>query len=862
MKNTNLPRLCRALSLTIAAITVCLPAQAQTVVRTWDGEGSDILWNNATNWSGDTVPLTGSNGIAVFDSTSPLAAPTVDLGGNRFTGTLVISNVANGVIVTGSTGNLLTLAGGGIDMSAATDDLTFTNSTGWALSGNGSINVATGRTLTWTTGSRLNGASNTLTGEGTKTGNFLMLATAVGSSNMSTMSAGTLNLTVTGMSVGFATNSTATFFQTGGTVNITGGGINIGQQVGSSGTYELSGGTLNITSGNLSVGQSSNAASAIFRQTGGTVSLGTGINALVGTGAGSSNNLLEISGGNFTQAPGGALFSVGRNSDATATISGTANVSVNNLHVVDTVAASGTDAVLNINGGTFSAATIASIANNTAGGSTAVINLNGGVAELPALPSARSAGSTAIINFNGGVLRPAAASAAYLSGFTEANLTANGAIFEVLSGRDITVAQVLQNATAQAGTLRLDGSGVLTLTASNTFTGGTTVSSNGVLRAGSAAALGSGTITLGNGATLASDSSTARTLTNNFVATGSSVTFGQASGGTGNLTLGAPGQSFDIGTGNLTLNTAVASVSLNAALTNSGSITKTGAGVLQLNAANSFNGLTIAEGVVAVVANAGVAGTLGSGNVTNNATLRFARNAANTTNTFANIISGSGSIEKTNATTVILTGDNSYSGTTTVTGGALIINGDQSGATGALSVGSGATLGGSGTIGGNTLIQSGGTLAPGNSPGVLTVLGDLTLEGAVVMELNGLGRGTEYDGINVGGILTYGGTLTLNFGTTFNAGGSFNLFQFDTGNSTNSFASISLAGSYDGSLTRNGNTWTGTISGLDFAFYEETGNLDVVPEPSTVSLLVIAGLGLAGHVLRRRGRARDGRVRQ
>jgi hypothetical protein len=59
-----------------------------------------------------------------------------------------------------------------------------------------------------------------------------------------------------------------------------------------------------------------------------------------------------------------------------------------------------------------------------------------------------------------------------------------------------------------------------------------------------------------------------------------------------------------------------------------------------------------------------------------------------------------------------------------VGGGTLAIDGNQSGATGAVSVASGAALGGTGSIGGAVTIS--GSLRPGNSIGVLTVANDVT----------------------------------------------------------------------------------------------------------------------------------------
>jgi hypothetical protein len=110
------------------------------------------------------------------------------------------------------------------------------------------------------------------------------------------------------------------------------------------------------------------------------------------------------------------------------------------------------------------------------------------------------------------------------------------------------------------------------------------------------------------------------------------------------------------------------------------------------------------------------------------------------------------------------------------------------------------------------------------------------------MEINGTTRGTEYDGINVTGLLSYGGNLTLTFGQTFSAGSyTFNLFN--SGSQSGSFNAITLAGSYTGSLLNNSGIWSGS-SGLDsFEFSQSNGLLSLtvaVPEPGTWVLLGIA----------------------
>lgn len=71
---------------------------------------------------------------------------------------------------------------------------------------------------------------------------------------------------------------------------------------------------------------------------------------------------------------------------------------------------------------------------------------------------------------------------------------------------------------------------------------------------------------------------------------------------------------------------------------------------------------------------------------------------------------------------------------------------------GTLLLGSGGVLGGSGgTLQVGTLVVDGGTLAPGNSPGTLTIDGDLEiLSGSLLLEIEGFGAG-QFDVLNVTG---------------------------------------------------------------------------------------------------------------
>ena len=534
---------------------------------------------------------------------------------------------------------------------------------------------------------------------------------------------------------------------------------------------------------------------------------------------------------NFTVA-GTNTYNIGglMGSDALAIGVNTISVGANNANTTYSGAISGTGgAVTKVGSGTLTLSGV-----NTYTGGTSI---NGGVLRV----SSRDNFANRLLSLDGGTLEITA----NITGLNSANnttLNAGGGTIRV--GDDIL---------GDWGSAQITGTGALTKTGAgtlviasgsvnNNYSGGTFIN-EGVLSINKASALGdTASVVTFNGAKLLTTATLATTRA---------------------TTLNASGGNFEVASG--------ATNTWNGVVSGTGKLVKSGDGVLTLGGVNTFEGGVDINGGVLQINSNNRLGSAGGAVSFNGGTLRAVSNvganrattlnasggnfevASGATNTWSGVVSGTGNLTKSGAGALILGGNSSYTGTTTVNGGILVVNGTNSSANGLLTVNSGGTLGGAGTIGGNTLIQSGGTLAPGNSPGVLTILGDLTLEGAVVMELNGLGRGTEYDGINVGGMLTYGGTLTLNFGTAFSTGGSFNLFDFT--NSSGNFESISLTGQYVGSLTRSGNTWTGTISGQDFAFYEETGNLNVVPEPTTVSLLIVAGLGLAGHVLRRRSRA-------
>jgi T5SS/PEP-CTERM-associated repeat protein/autotransporter-associated beta strand protein len=130
------------------------------------------------------------------------------------------------------------------------------------------------------------------------------------------------------------------------------------------------------------------------------------------------------------------------------------------------------------------------------------------------------------------------------------------------------------------------------------------------------------------------------------------------------------------------------------------------------------------------------------------------------------------------AGTTILTATNTYTGATIIDGGTLSVNGSI--AQSAVTVNAGGVLGGNGTVGNTTI--NGGTLAPGNSIGLLTVNGNLSFTAAssYMVEVSS----ANADRVNVTGTATLSGaTVNASFAlaagslvtkqyTIVNAGGS------------------------------------------------------------------------------------------
>src|SRR5262249_62073253 len=121
---------------------------------------------------------------------------------------------------------------------------------------------------------------------------------------------------------------------------------------------------------------------------------------------------------------------------------------------------------------------------------------------------------------------------------------------------------------------------------------------------------------------------------------------------------------------------------------------------------------------------------------------------------------GVDAVVKAGTGTLTLSGTiNTYRGGVAVSAGTLLFNGSLTSGTAAVTV-NGGTLGGSGNLVRPVTVSSGGTVAPGSSPGILSTGNVAFASGSTfAAELNSpyATAGTDYDQLNVTGSVDLGG---------------------------------------------------------------------------------------------------------
>ncbi|MCL2711470.1 MAG: autotransporter-associated beta strand repeat-containing protein, partial [Planctomycetaceae bacterium] len=284
------------------------------------------------------------------------------------------------------------------------------------------------------------------------------------------------------------------------------------------------------------------------------------------------------------------------------------------------------------------------------------------------------------------------------------------------------------------GSLTKWGSGILTLTGSNTYTGGTTVSRGRLV--------GTTTSLQGNIDTAVSTAAVEFAQETNGIYSGiisglgsltksgtGIVTLSGENTYTGNTTINSGGLivTGGLGTdrvytgnitnnGTLTFNEGANNQTLSGNISGTGSLTKQGTGTLTLTGTNTYNGgTTVSEGTLEI----GDGGTTGSlaRDITNHANVTF--NRSNDL-TYGNVISGTGSVTQAGTGTLTLTGNNTYTGDTIVDAGTLQVGTatNRNAAAGTVSVNSTGQVNNYGAVGAMNLL--GGTVDNAGTIGDLT----------------------------------------------------------------------------------------------------------------------------------------------
>lgn len=784
-----------------------------------------------------TITISGNTANFTVDGSSSTAtvtgASTMTVGSTSASGTVATLNVNNNGIFNTGTGAVTVNASGTVGVAGGTfnqnGDMTIQGGGDFNLT-SGTHNVAATRTIT-VTGS---GSSYTKAGSSfTLNGGSSMTVQSGASAAINTLfnlgtggTAGTFTVTGAGSTV---VNAGAAQVTVGanGTLNVNSSGV---FDSGIGGFTIFSGGQVNVGGGTLTLDAAANVI--------GTLSVTSGFLNLNANNVVQSSGLISITGGTVNQnasllvhgnvsAAGSAFW----NQNGSVTVENGGTMTLNN----PTIIAPGQSLTVQ-NPGSLYAVTGLTLSS----GSTT--SLSEGTIQVGGFGITASVGA---FTWTSGTVR-------YTS-----NATLNGSVITTLLGSpaNLTVAK------------HLEVQGTAALSAPLTLAGGTF--SAGSLTGGNLLTLSSGTlnitnsgITVGSGGTLGSVVNVASGVTINQTASTANTISSDGrlvlSGGTFNTT------------GNLTNNGEVQLSSSLTTLGGSGTFinnsTVLGTGRIEKNLTNNAAGSIQVTGNDRLVFNGTTNSNAGRIDATNGGQIEFRNaltNAASTglitgrdaTLRFNAGLTNNGSMAFSNGTMDVF-GDiqQNVGGRITISGGGVLnFYDDVTIAPGANSVQASASGGivssavffgsynGGITGGGTAFIE--GDHRPGNSPGLVSFGGDVFYGGLSTLhaELGGLSRGSQYDAIDVNGVVSLAGNLEIDLINGFvpTPGNTFLLID--------NAGTDAVVGTFVG--LAEGATFQADGAFFQISYTGGTGNdvvlTSAVPEPGTIALFgLIAGGGV------------------
>jgi fibronectin-binding autotransporter adhesin len=601
---------------------------------------------------------------------SNIAGDNATDGGMIFQGaattTLSASNTYNGP--TSINAGTLSLTGG-LSNTAINNSATFTESVAGVISG--------GASLTNTAGTTTLAGANTYTGTTTVNAGTLRLTGSIGNSAVTVNPGGTLS-----------GNGTI-----GGLVTLTSGNSAINLQDAAIGTLTLNGG-LSLNNGNqlsYDVGSSTDLVSL----SGGFSASGTtsiNVTNLSGFGV---NTYTLLSGTGLSNASPGT--SVGPFSLNTTSLSGFAlslQLSGGNLQLLVNQVAPSTAYWFGSHDANWGTGSVSGVTNWVTGPhvTTDTAAIPAGVTDVHfAADSATHLATTLdqpfainTLTFDNGVGAVSIGGSQNLtiaSGITQASGAGPATINtsgQVILGNDQTWTNnsastlTISSTISGAHALITAGTGVIQLGGSNSYANGTTISS-GTLQVTNANALGTGSVTVNA----------------NLDLNGQALTTGALSGNTSGVIANTNASPASI-TSTVATGTSTYAGTIQNGSGGAVTLAKAGTGTLVLSGTNAYTGGTNISAGTLTVGTGSTNGTLGSGAISDGGTLNI--NHSDTV-TIADPISGMGALQQSGTGTLVLSGSNNYSGTTTISAGTLEYQAVSAmSTTSALTIGSGTTL--------------------------------------------------------------------------------------------------------------------------------------------------------------------------